>query len=354
MAQPDNSPLLPTPFQTMQEGHADPAEVAAVQRFLMRLGPSFAMRLMPHGADGNFGPATRAAIEAYQEKFHVEVPVRGVLDARTAISMNELRGELAQQDRKPDALAHIITQMPDLPTHAGESGEGPQARLRSVQLHARDAADHLKAEKPDPESIKLVQEVLQSRGYDLGPAGVDGKPGKYFKAALIDYQRDAGLLPIGMLRNGGLDPATHELLKMDDERLQQKKPGLQHRGPEAAAAHLEPEHFEQQAAAPAAEEPGIVMPPAMTGGGSIPAAVEHSSPTAAFTQLAGVQRGVDTYKPGEMIPGLGVAVPNAHVHLPSQSGGFGSINVAALFRPVVVAPVQVYTTRPVFSVRFRI
>lgn len=221
----DFTPLLPQPFQSMQEGYDDPQEVAAVQRFLLRVGgPSIAMKLMPGGANGKFDSRMKTAIEAYQDKFGIEVPEnkKGVLDVTTSRHMSELRGELTGQDRRPDVTEHLVSQMPQLPRHHLETSEGPQAMLRSAQLHAVDATANMKAQKPNRHVTEYVQEMLASRGYPLGPAGIDGKPGKFTLAALQDYQRDAGLKPVGFLKDGSLDPATLELMKADEEALQKR------------------------------------------------------------------------------------------------------------------------------------
>ena len=339
MSAPDNTPVQPTAFPAMPEGHQDPAEVAAVQRFLMRLGPTFAMKMMPEGADGVMGPHTRAAIEAFQDKFHIDTPHRGQLDPKTIASMNELRGELASHDRQPDALAHVLSQLPD----AEQEGGTPQTRLHSVQLKARDAARHLKHEKPDPESVKLIQEVLQSRGYSLGPAGVDGVPGKHFKAALADYQRDAGLLPVGMLPDGGVDPATHEMIKMDDKFLQQEKAGPRQ------TPIQPPKRLGVQ------EEMASVAPAVSS---LAPSGLSNTGPTGAFQRTVfHSNRPMNSYRPGEMIPGLGVVAQanETHVHLPSQNSGFGSINLGALIAPAIVAPVVVARpVLPVVSIRLKL
>ncbi len=242
MSEPDDyTPLLPQQFRSMQVGENDPEEVMAVQRFMLRVGgPTIAMKLLPGGANGKFDQRMAKAIEAYQDKFGIETPNKGVLDIATSRSMSELRGELSAQDRRPDVMEHLLSQMPQLPKHHLEPSEGPHAELRSAQYHALDATRGMKAQKPDKHVTEFIQEVLASRGYPLGPAGIDGKPGKFTIAALQDYQRDAGLMPIGFLKDGSLDPATLEMMRMDEDALEKKKmlqqPRLDAAAPVAPAA----------------------------------------------------------------------------------------------------------------------
>jgi len=225
MSEPsDITPLLPQPFQTMEMGYDDAAEVRAVQRFLVRTGgPTIGMLIAKGGGiDGKFGKETQKAIEQFQKKNMTEPYEPGKLDIATARKMSEMRAEESAQDRRPDALSHIISQLPDLPRHPMEQSEGPHAMLRSAQYHAMDAVKDKPYQKPDPHVTRYVQDMLLARGYDLGPAGADGKAGKFTMAALQDYQRDAGLMPIGFTRDGGLDPATMELMRIDEAHQQQR------------------------------------------------------------------------------------------------------------------------------------
>jgi peptidoglycan hydrolase-like protein with peptidoglycan-binding domain len=62
---------------------------------------------------------------------------------------------------------------------------------------------HAAARGVDPATVREVQAELQRRGYEVG--AVDGRLGPRTKAAIREYERDAGLpqdgLPSATLRN---------------------------------------------------------------------------------------------------------------------------------------------------------
>lgn len=52
---------------------------------------------------------------------------------------------------------------------------------------------------PPPMTVKEYQAVLVKLGYDLGPKGADGVPGKKTMAAVIKFQKEHGLKPDGVV-----------------------------------------------------------------------------------------------------------------------------------------------------------
>lgn len=68
--------------------------------------------------------------------------------------------------------------LPDLPAASGHGGDGDGGEF---------------------ESVEAVQRELVAQGYDLGPAGADGKLGQKTRVALMDFQRKHRLQPDGVL-----------------------------------------------------------------------------------------------------------------------------------------------------------
>src|SRR5438093_2426979 len=62
--------------------------------------------------------------------------------------------------------------------------------------------------EPDA-SVRGLQRILQSRGYALDPAGVDGRFGPVTATAVMRLQRSFGLVPDGIV-----GPKTRKLLRV--------------------------------------------------------------------------------------------------------------------------------------------
>jgi len=131
-----------------QQAMVPDATALAIQEGLTSLGYD------PGPTDGKPGPATKAAIEAYQRDH--QLPVNGLVSR-----------ELAEQiDLSADA--------------AGDSPEDILARDNMLRSYAR-----------------AIQDKLIEFGYDPGPS--DGVIGPKTRAAIRAYERDHGLPERGLV-----------------------------------------------------------------------------------------------------------------------------------------------------------
>jgi peptidoglycan hydrolase-like protein with peptidoglycan-binding domain len=133
--------LLAAPAMAQQTMVPDPTALA-VQEGLTSLGYD------PGPTDGKPGPATKAAIEAYQRDH--QMPVDG-----------QVTRELSEQIDKTAA-------------RDGSSPEQTLARDNMLRSYTR-----------------AIQDELVEMGYDPGP--VDGALGAQTRAAIMAYERDHGL-----------------------------------------------------------------------------------------------------------------------------------------------------------------
>jgi DNA invertase Pin-like site-specific DNA recombinase/peptidoglycan hydrolase-like protein with peptidoglycan-binding domain len=74
-------------------------------------------------------------------------------------------------------------------------------------------------DKPNP-AVRRVQRVLDRRGYDLGPAGVDGRFGPYTDGAVRQLQSDRGLAADGIV-----GPRTNRALGLRQSTKSTREPG---------------------------------------------------------------------------------------------------------------------------------
>lgn len=95
-------------------------------------------------------------------------------------------------------------------------------RLYGVTLPELDAASEHEEEGEGGElgSVQAVQRALVAMGYDLGPAGADGKAGQKTRVALMDFQRKHQLEPDGVI-----GPKTKAALAKAAQEAQGSKGG---------------------------------------------------------------------------------------------------------------------------------
>ena len=166
--QPVNAPLVAQSLVGLRQGSAG-AEVATVQRALISAGVA-----VPGGADGRFGPATRAAVINFQST--KGLAQSGEIDTATALALG------------------ISTPAPTpTPTTAAPTAV---AAYGGLQVGATGA------------SVTDLQERLVAAGVYLA-GGVDGQFGKGTVAAVAQYQGWNGLN-----RSGVVDAATASKLEI--------------------------------------------------------------------------------------------------------------------------------------------
>lgn len=71
--------------------------------------------------------------------------------------------------------------------------------LKVWQAHQNEGMDAPSASEPTFQNVEEVQELLIHLGYDLGPAGADGKSGPKTRDAIQAYQTARGLDPDGVV-----------------------------------------------------------------------------------------------------------------------------------------------------------
>ena len=164
-------------------------------------------------ADGQYGPQTRQAVMDFQRAQGLQVD--GIVGDQT---MSAIRRQQTQRGRSASGgrpanesvelsakeLAHIASIM-EAPNSPGPNVEvGRSSALNAGILRRGSSGDE----------VRQIQQLLVDRGYDLGPAGVDGQFGRATERAIRDFQTQRGLTVDGIVGRqtfaefGDRDPIT--------------------------------------------------------------------------------------------------------------------------------------------------
>ncbi len=247
---PTPTPTSPTPAQTgaMSDGVLKQGEkgedVTRLQEALNRNGAKLE-------ADGNFGPATKAAVETYQRSNNLDVD--GVAGAKTLAALNVTQQQSATA--QPTATQPTTAQ----PTAAQPTPTQPTtAEPTAAQPTPQAAAPQVGSLKPG-DSGPAVAELQQKLAEHGGRCGcnthgitADGNYGKMTELAVQDFQR-ANNLPA----TGVADPKTLDALGI---KPQQQTPPANAQPAQPTAPNESTPPANAQPAQPTA--PNVLTPPA--------------------------------------------------------------------------------------------
>ena len=147
------------------------------------------------GVDGLFGPATAAAVTAFQSSR--SLPTSGVVDMTTAIALGIVPGAPAVS--RPAAPAPAAPATPPTPTPAAAPTATPGSSI-SVSAQVIMATGH------SGDSVRALQNSLIAAGVAVA-GGADGKYGPATAHAVAAYQTNMRLTP-----SGTVDTVTAQLL----------------------------------------------------------------------------------------------------------------------------------------------
>ncbi|MFO1349652.1 MAG: peptidoglycan-binding protein [Gammaproteobacteria bacterium] len=164
-----------------------------------------ALGFNPGGVDGFMGPATQAAIRAYQKQVKLAVngtPSTDLLN-RLDADLNALLAKQAEQTAAIEALKSVQIKLRALgfdPGRAdGIAGDDTRSAIRGFQKQNRLKADGQLSDtltrELDAEIVRAVQARLQILGYSVGKA--DGELGARTQAAIRNFQKKANLPTTG-------------------------------------------------------------------------------------------------------------------------------------------------------------
>ncbi|WP_026987977.1 peptidoglycan-binding domain-containing protein [Fodinicurvata fenggangensis] len=193
---------------------AQSRDVREVQTQLNRLGYEAGPE------DGLMGSRTRSAIRAYQEDEGLLVtgqPSRSLLnhisdsiEERQEASSTQATNDDAESERIAAIQSELRQRDYRIPVVSGEMNEATREAIRAYErergylVTGRATAELLEALQSDDSDdsdnlttsdIADVQQGLNDRGYDAGPA--DGVIGPKTRTAIRTYQSDAGMDPTG-------------------------------------------------------------------------------------------------------------------------------------------------------------
>lgn len=193
---------------------AQSRDVREVQTGLNRLGYEAGPE------DGLMGSRTRSAIRAYQEDEGLLVtgqPSRSLLNhINESIEerKEDTRTQATDDDEQADMIAAIQSELRQrdyrIPVVSGKMNEATREAIRAYErdrgylVTGRATAELLEALQSDDRDdsdnltksdIADIQQGLNDRGYDAGPA--DGVIGPKTRTAIRTYQSDAGMDPTG-------------------------------------------------------------------------------------------------------------------------------------------------------------
>lgn len=188
------------------------AQVQRIQRGLNRLGYDAGP------TDGLMGSRTRTAIEAYQRDHDLLVTgqastsladhIRDQVREERTEQRETAQGEVQEIDRQAvlRAQSDLRRLGYDIPVVSGQVDAETQEALRAYQRDndlivdgrlTPELAAHIRGRTSagttieDRETVRSVQQALNDRGYDAGPA--DGIMGSSTRDAIRTFQSDAGL-----------------------------------------------------------------------------------------------------------------------------------------------------------------
>lgn len=130
---------------------------------------------------------------------------------QTSIAEGQNLPELSDEQRKLTDPMQVIQALQENARAAAE-----QHLLNDTKPKFTGMLEHETMEK----TYGRIRDVLIEAGYEktIGRAPVmdkNGKPSREINLALIQYQKEHGMLPTGFLPDGGVDPATQYLLAAD-------------------------------------------------------------------------------------------------------------------------------------------
>jgi hypothetical protein len=148
----------------------------------------------PHLLVGMLGAGTgsdrRGALRLYDRDFDLVAATGPEVELDTNLLPNLVRADLSGDGE--DELLVIAT------------AEEPTSAVSVFRFERRDGrrrtlAFSLCSERMNGEDVVLLQRALAGRGFSLGPHGVDGWYGPDTRAAVIRFQREAGLPVSGVV-----------------------------------------------------------------------------------------------------------------------------------------------------------
>lgn len=216
----------------LEAGKLDAAAIKALQQHLKAKGYD----LGPAGADGKLGPKTYAALVKYLDNDGgAAAPKGGALKVDGHGTGLIIDDEKKAEGKKPGKAPVEIPKKPapmvdghgmgvalpddddpkpapkkSWPTYAENFGKAPYVqdpkdeKIRELAKAATEVdsalgkppvGPALAAGKLDAEAVKSLQKELKAKGFDLGPAGVDGKIGPKTWAALVKFVEEGGKEP---------------------------------------------------------------------------------------------------------------------------------------------------------------
>lgn len=175
-------------------------EIRSMQRMLAAHGYD------PGVIDGLAGSKTVAAIREYQARAGLRVDgtvSRRLINHLSRATVRLVQGMLTLQDYDPGRIDGFVGGKTKIAIRVYRSRAG----LKVNSLITQNLVDHLMRE-----TTKSVQRMLAARGYDVGP--VDGVAGRKTALAIRDYQTQADLEVDGRISMGLVGHLTIESVKL--------------------------------------------------------------------------------------------------------------------------------------------